>query len=113
HYPSAAYADPEAALIAIFNDASMHCPTRRTARVAREHQTEPVFRYVYSHVVEQGDFHALGAGHGTEVPFVFGDLHTFSATDAERTFTGSMMDYWLRFAATGDPNGGDALRWPG
>jgi para-nitrobenzyl esterase len=23
-----------------------------------------------------------------------------------------MMDYWTRFAATGDPNGGGAVAWP-
>jgi carboxylesterase type B len=55
-----------------------------------------------------------------ELYFVFGNLQFVSApglglnytpTAAELTFSADMMDYWTRFAATGDPNGGGATQW--
>jgi para-nitrobenzyl esterase len=32
--------------------------------------------------------------------------------DADRQLAKAMSGYWVRFAATGDPNGGGLPRWP-
>lgn len=55
----------------------------------------------------------LGAYHGAEIPYVF-DTHDdwLPTTSADREVGHTMTGYWLRFAATGDPNAGDAPTWP-
>ena len=55
-----------------------------------------------------------GAAHTTEVPYVFdntsGDASQFEEID--RTVSEAMADAWVRFAKTGNPNGGDLPQWP-
>ena len=59
---------------------------------------------------------AAGAAHGSEVPYVFGNLGgaanapKYDATD--RQVSAAMQGYWTNFAKTGDPNGGGLPRWP-
>ena len=55
-----------------------------------------------------------GAAHTTEVRYVFdntsGDASQFE--DIDRTVSGAMADAWVRFAKTGNPNGGELPQWP-
>ncbi|MDP2989702.1 MAG: carboxylesterase family protein, partial [Kiritimatiellota bacterium] len=57
----------------------------------------------------------MGASHGVEIPYVLGHIDTsqgaYDETDA--ALSHAMMDYWVNFAATGDPNGAGLLAWPG
>ncbi|MCH2187530.1 carboxylesterase family protein, partial [Myxococcota bacterium] len=60
------------------------------------------------------DFSALiGAGHGVEIPFVFGNFDFGPLTetvfpepsrDAAQMLSGQMMSYWGSFARSGNPN---------
>jgi para-nitrobenzyl esterase len=67
--------------------------------------------------------HMIGAGHGIEIPFVFG--HFDLGREANRMFTAeneagrvelaaAMMSYWAAFAKSGEPGRGDGTRpeWP-
>ena len=61
---------------------------------------------------------ALGACHALELPFVFGTLHNpdidkfaGSGPAADR-LSEQMMDAWLSFARTGDPNTSSTPEWP-
>jgi para-nitrobenzyl esterase len=58
----------------------------------------------------------LGAFHGVEIPYVFGNAALFSGLGAiqqvDYDLSDAIMDYWTRFAATGDPNGDGASAWP-
>ena len=38
-------------------------------------------------------------------------LHRYMSISAETALANEMMDYWARFAATGDPNGSGAAQW--
>ncbi len=113
-YPAADYPTPQDALIAVLSDAVMTCPTREIARAFRRSQMEPVRRYVFAHRYLSGPFAPLGAGHALELPFVFHNLEItgFTPTAEERALADAMVGYWVRFAATGDPNGGGAVAWP-
>ena len=61
----------------------------------------------------------LGAFHAAEIVYVFDNLgrspypyanRSYDATD--ETLADTMADYWVRFAATGDPNGDGLSEWP-
>ncbi len=57
---------------------------------------------------------ALGAAHGLEIPFVFGDFEGgfaalgdfFSASPGKDGLSSSMQSYWAEFALNGDPDSG-------
>ena len=97
------------ALVALVSDGEFICPARRIAAAAAEGQTEPVYRYFYTHVISGYDW--AGAGHGMELFYLFGavedlPLHAFDAAD--ETLERSMAERWAAMAATGVPGDG----WP-
>jgi para-nitrobenzyl esterase len=65
-----------------------------------------------------------GAGHGIEVPFIFGHVREHPEWQRPRQMAGKMLtdedlawgqtvqSYWLNFAKTGDPNGPGLPEWP-
>ena len=53
------------------------------------------------------------ARHETELPYVFNTVGALEvATELDRDVARQMSAYWIQFAKTGDPNGGDLSRWP-
>ena len=59
---------------------------------------------------------ALGAPHGSEVPYVFGTIGVGHSNriynETDHRISEEMQSYWTNFAKTGDPNGGDLSHWP-
>ena len=57
---------------------------------------------------------AMGAYHGSELPFVFRTQHfiDFPWTAQERALSDTLSAYWVNFARTGDPNGPGLPTWP-
>jgi para-nitrobenzyl esterase len=55
-----------------------------------------------------------GASHFAELWYMFDHLGQAPWTwrGADRKLAEAMSNYWVRFAGTGDPNGGDMPRWP-
>ena len=98
------------------------------ARRMRRMQGPSVFAYRFDWDDEPGLLWLdvatwLGAGHGVEIPFVFGTLSMGPATmlmfaderaELDRELSRRMMSYWTHFAYTGDPGHGregDLARW--
>ncbi|MGI5940010.1 MAG: carboxylesterase/lipase family protein [Thermoleophilia bacterium] len=83
------------------------------AEPATNAQPPGVFLYQFSRVPFNNP---LGAFHGVEIPYVFGNTELFAKMgtieQTDRDLSAAMMDYWTRFAATGDPNGEGAVSWP-
>ncbi len=112
----------------LFGDTQFSLGARGIARSVAATGT-PAWRYLFTRPRPiapglRGD----GPHHGEEVPYVFGTIHTAfgssaatassapggapPAEPADEALSEAMMGAWLRFAATGDPNGGDLPRWP-
>src|SRR5262249_39016057 len=106
-YPASAYPTPKDAFDAVLRDLGFTCPARTLVRLASVGQ-RPVWRYEF-----QQDTTAplgLGATHGAELPYVFGNFPVpfTHGGAADRALTTTIQGYWTRHAATGDPNGGGA-----
>ena len=55
----------------------------------------------------------MGAYHGTEIPYVFDTHDDWLPTEAiDHSLTEVVMDYWVQFARSGDPNVPGQPEWP-
>jgi para-nitrobenzyl esterase len=79
----------------------------------------PVYQYLFSRPTDGTD---LPPTHDDELPYVFGTLEKGGlrsmrqpetpVTHGAATLSAQMMAAWVRFASTGNPNGGDLPSWP-
>ena len=116
-YPVTAFTSPRAAYVAVTTDARFVCTARRVARAVAANQPEPVYRYHFTHPLDNAGaiFKAYGAYHGLELFFVFRSLTevgSYVPSAAELALADAMGRYWNRFGAAGDPNGGADVVWP-
>ena len=114
HYPAKNYVSPRFALVAITTDYQFICPTRRYLEFAAPAQKEPVYGYLYAHIMEGGPVRLSGAMHGLELYFVFQTmdlLRPYAPSESDRRLEKIVLGYWTQFAATGDPNGGGLANW--
>ncbi len=93
---------------------SMSAPGALSAQAA-DSGAQPAPTYLYQFTrVPMGN--AMGAFHGVEIPYVFGSADLFTVLgqieQADYDLSETIMGYWTRFAATGDPNGEGAPEWP-
>jgi para-nitrobenzyl esterase len=86
---------------AVLADAFVTCPSRRALRAAAATQTEPVYRYQFTHGFAQ---------HGAELPYVWGTFAT-APTPAESLLSHEIQAYWTNLAASGNPNGAGLPIW--
>jgi para-nitrobenzyl esterase len=106
-YPAAQYRRPAEATVAAISAVIFTCPSRALASALAASQQEPVRRYLYRHVFRHGRLAALGAAHGFEVPLVFrthAPAMGFELDAEEERMADAISAYWVRFAASGDPN---------
>jgi para-nitrobenzyl esterase len=86
--------------------------TRATAIAQARVQTK-TYVYEFTHTPPFFAAMDLGCTHGSEVPYVFGVLPVaFGFREGDRKLSNQVIGYWVRFAKTGDPNGGEAEKWP-
>jgi para-nitrobenzyl esterase len=111
-YPVSKYGTPKAAYIAAMSDAIFTCPARRLARTLSKTQSEPVYRYLFTHAMERGPDAQMGAFHILSQFFLFGryDTYPYEASDGERGLTKLLQGYWGRFTS-GNPNGSGTPKW--
>lgn len=104
--------------IGILSDAQFTATTRRTAQCVSLNQTEPVWRYFFTHKHAIPQLADLGSYHGMELFYVFntwenatlGSGPLFSQQDD--SVQRAMVRYWVNFANTGNPNGAGLVIWP-
>ena len=103
---------PAEIFTAIFGDLMFRMPAVRLVEAQQANQ-QPAYNYLFTwKSPAMGG--VLGACHGLEISFVFGNLmEMFSGAgpDAEKLAT-CMQDAWLAFAHTGDPSCESIGKWP-
>jgi para-nitrobenzyl esterase len=112
-YPASTDAEGLSATAAFFGDSLFNYGVRGMARLNAQSEKH-TYRYLFTR--RRGN-KATPPSHVEEVPYVFGTLDApffggHPPTDAEdKALSATMMGAWVRFAATGNPNG-DGLSWP-
>jgi para-nitrobenzyl esterase len=96
--------------------AAFGAPSRAFARLLTARGT-PAYLYLFTRVGDDSVNRRRGAYHSAEITFVFGRprplLESAGRTSYDSTLAEAMSDYWVAFAATGDPNGQPSARqWP-
>ena len=92
-------------------------PARMTARAFLA-KSAPSYMYQFGYVpAAMRERARYGAGHGSEVSFVFNTLNArwgalAEATPDEKELARIMNTYWTNFAKTGNPNGKGLPDWP-
>lgn len=85
----------------------------RFTAASMEGKNSSAYLYEFSRVPPPVEGMGVGAFHGSEIQYVFGNLDTaegYREEDLELSRT--IMRYWVDFADSGDPNGNGAPRWP-
>ncbi len=112
-YPVGAYPSPVAAFARVTTDAEFACQSRRVARAFAKAQSQPVYRYLFDHRLQNDPaLKTAGAVHTVEHPFFFAWQGTYHPNDTDLAVQRLMLGYWTRMARTGNPNGGSDPDWP-
>jgi carboxylesterase type B len=110
-YPVTTDSQVKRAIALSFGDSQFWFGTRGVARAAVS-KGLTAYRYVFNR--KQGGGSGIDALHGDEVKYVFGDaaLQAAPYNADDQRISAAMMDAWVRFASTGNPNGGAITNWP-
>ena len=86
---------------------------RTVARLSAKHG-RPAWVYSFNRAAPGSDPVKVGAFHCAELVYVFGTQNTVDRPweTVDRQLAELMSSYWVRFAATGNPNGPGLAEWP-
>lgn len=109
----AAYGGEDGYRAHVVSDLAFNEPARHLARLHARNR-HPTWLYRFDVVPDSNPEPSGGATHASERPYVFDNLHTVGRPLGERDDRAAkaMADYWVRFAAAGDPNGEGRPAWP-
>ena len=96
----------------LFADITFTYPMRRWARDMANVESDVYLYWFTWHPPVEGR-ERYRSFHGADLGYVFGQLTLFGAkpTEADREFSELIAETWIRFAVTGNPNGGPIEGW--
>jgi len=106
--------EPFEIFTAVITDFAFRIPTIRLLEAQKPHQPN-TYNYMFAWP-SSGLDGILGACHALEIPFAFGTLNSPTLKDfvkgAPQELSEKMMDAWISFAKSGNPNHGNLPDWP-
>jgi len=72
--------------------------------------SSPAYEYVFTR--RSTALPAWGAHHGLEIGYAFHNLDPRTKTDADTALADAMIQYWVQFAKSGNPNVSGLPEWP-
>jgi para-nitrobenzyl esterase len=111
-YPLTSDSDVRDAYLHSMRDEWFTWEMRTWARLTAQAKGK-AFLYYFSHVPPRPDRQIYGAYHAAEIAYVFDNLARLPLMfePVDRSLAEAMSDCWVRFATTGDPNGGTLASW--
>ncbi len=108
--------DARRAFIDAFSDRIFAWQMKTWAHLS-ETVPSPAYLYFFSHAPPHPEKDFYGAYHAAEIAYAFDNLDKldYEYADADHQLAEAMSDYWVAFAATGDPNplgSSDLPVWP-
>jgi len=110
YYPANDDASAQRAFIDFMGDGFVY-GARSMARRMAAIQLK-TYLYQFTRATPWAQEAGLGCFHGSEIPYVFGNLREGRYGEDDRRLSDQVVGYWTRFARTGDPNGEGAATWP-
>lgn len=104
--------------IGILTDAQFTATTRRVAECVSMNQTEPVWRYFFTHKHTITALESYGSYHGMELFYVFNNWENATLGSGtlfkpqDDSVQNVMLSYWINFANNGNPNVSSLPNWP-
>ena len=118
-YPSGSNStEAKKSYINILTDVQFTVNARRTAQCISLNQSEPVWRYFFTHKHTIPQLETFGSYHGMELFYVFNNWeYTLLGSGLlfkpeDEAVQNAMLKYWVNFAKTGNPNGDNLEKWP-
>ncbi len=87
-------------------------PARLVAQ-SMERKKSKAYLYQFTRRPDTAMASKLGVHHGVELAYVFGNMNKSDGyNETDMRLSSQMMDYWVNFAKTGNPNGQGLADWP-